>query len=50
MGHKTTISFNLRKYVEKHSNGPVVSAEQNKNKANYNTDYIFPDSIDFFWR
>ena len=25
-----------------------MSAQQNKNKASYNTDYIVPDLIDFF--
>ena len=48
-GPKTPISFNLRKYVEKHCSGPYwVHRKKKENKASYNTDYIVPDLIDFF--
>ena len=42
MGHKTPISFNLRKHAEQHCTA------KHKNKASYNTDYNVPDLIDFF--
>ena len=29
MVRKTLITFNLREYIEKHCNGPVVSAQEN---------------------
>ena len=48
MGRKTPISFNLRKYVEKHCNGPSECTAKHENKASHNTDYIVPDLIDFF--
>ena len=44
MGHKTLISFNLRKYVEKHHE---CTAKQ-ENQTTYIADYIVPDLIDFF--
>ena len=44
MGHKTLISFNLRKYVEKHHE---CTAKQ-QNQTTYIADYIVPDLIDFF--
>ena len=49
MDRKSSISFNLPKYVEKHCNGPVVSActAKRENKASYNTCYIVLDLIDF---
>ena len=42
MGRKTPISFNLRKYVEKHCNGPSECTAKHENKASHNTDYIVP--------
>ena len=47
MDRKTPISFNLRKYVEKHCNSRDYTGKQ-ENKASYNTDYIVPDLIQFF--
>ena len=51
MGRKTPISFDLRKYVEKHCNARsecTAKHENHENKASYNTDYIVRDLIDFF--
>ena len=51
MSRKTPISFNLRKYVEKHCSIATARSEctaKHKNKASYNTDYSVPDLIDFF--
>ena len=48
MGRKTPISFNLRKYIEKHCNSRIECIAKHANKASYNTDYIVPDLIDFF--
>ena len=48
MGRKTPISFNLRKYIEKHCNARSECTTKHKNKASYNTDYIDSDLIYFF--
>ena len=50
MGRKTPISLNLQKYVEKHWNGPHCVRSKTQKQGRYNTDYIAPDLIDFFWR
>ena len=47
MGCKTPISFNLRKYVEKHCNS-LWRVHGKINKASYNADQIVPDLTKFF--
>ena len=48
MGRKSPISFNLRKYVEKHRKATVRSecTAKRENKVSYITDYIVSDLID----
>ena len=48
MDRKTPISFNLRKYVEKHCDGRSECIAKHKSKASYNTDCIVSDLIYFF--
>ena len=48
MGRKTLISFNLWKYIEKHYTARNECTAKHKNKASYNTDFIYPDLIVFF--
>ena len=48
MGRKTQISFNVRKYVEKHCNGLQRMHSKKQNKASYNAHYIVTDLTDFF--
>ena len=48
MDRKTPISFNLRKYVEKHCGGRSECIAKHKSKASYNTDCIVSDLIYFF--
>ena len=40
MDRKNPISFSLRKYVEKHCNGPSECTAKQENKASYNADCI----------
>ena len=45
MSRKTPISFNLRKYVEKHYTARSDCTVKHENKVNYNTEYIVPDKL-----
>ena len=48
MGHKTLISFNLRKYVEIIATARSECTAKHENKVSYNGDYIVPNLIKFF--
>ena len=48
MGRKTSISFNLPKYVENIATARSGCIANYENKASYSTDYTVPDLIDFF--
>ena len=48
MDYKTPISFNLRKSVEKHCNGPQWVHSKTRKQGELRHDYIVPDLIDFF--
>ena len=50
MGRKTPISFNLENMLKSIATARSECTAKYKNKVSYNTDYIVPDLIDFFWR
>ena len=45
MSRKTPISFNLRKYVEKHCTARSECTVKHENKASYNTEHIASDKL-----
>ena len=48
MGHKTLISFDLRKYVECIATACSECTTKHKNKVSYNTDYTVLYLIQFW--
>ena len=48
MVRKSRISFDLRKYVEKHGNARSECTTNNENRASHNADCNASDLIDFF--
>ena len=48
MVRKSRISFDLRKYVEKHCNVRSECTKNKENRASHNTDCNASDLIDFF--
>ena len=50
MGRKTPILLIYENMLNSIATARSECTAKHKNKASYNTEYIFPDLIDFSWR